>query len=117
MSRFQLILTDSGEEIAAGSTITIQGLSRTFSGVVTELEPPEADFCGCVHYRDPAGKDRTCSGESLGAQWHYDGELVRWDSEEADREAFDSGRWTAADTESMERGRDLPMRNEAGEPY
>lgn len=32
-----------------------------------------------------------------------------------DREDFDSGRWSDDDTRSMEAGRDLPMRNEAGE--
>jgi hypothetical protein len=115
MSKFELILTDSGEVIGVGSTITVLGLGGPFAATVTELETPEPDFGGCVHYTDPDGKPRTCSGESLGAEWHYDGQPHRWDSTESDRDAFDSGHWTQEDTASMERGRDLPMRNEAGE--
>ena len=114
MSCFTLFMIDSDEEITVGSTITVPGLGGSFTGTVTELEPPEPEFGGCVHYTDPDGKDRTCSGESLGAQWLYDGEPLPLD-DISDREAFDSGRWTQEDTDSMERGRDLPMRNEAGE--
>lgn len=116
MSRFTLFMTNSDEEITVGSTITVPGRDGSFSATVTELEPPDPEFGGCVHYRDADGKDGHCSGESLGAEWLYDGQPVRWDSSAADREAFDSGRWTDEDTASMERGRDLPIYNDAGEP-
>jgi len=116
MSRYALIYADGGELVNVGDTITVEGRNGPFEATVTELEVPEPDFGGCVHYRDTAGKDGHCSGESLGAEWYFDGQPVRWDSEADDREAFDSGRWTAEDTASMERGRDLPTFNDAGEP-
>ena len=40
-------------------------------------------------------------------------EQDNWDA--GDREDFDSGRWTNEDERSMNAGRDIPLRNEAGE--
>lgn len=115
MSRFELIRAATGEPICAGDAITVNGPDGGIPATVTELEPPEPEFCGCVHYLTATGKEGNCSGESLGAEWHFDGQPFQHDAELDDREAFDSGRWTREDTESMERGRDLPLRNEAGE--
>lgn len=41
---------------------------------------------------------------------------MRIEAANADDDDFHSGRWTREDTESMERGRDLPRYNDAGEP-
>lgn len=110
MSRFELVRADDGEPIAVGDTVTVSGIAC----IVTELETPEPDFCGCVHLTS-GGKTSTLPVEAIDAQWFYAGQPYRWDAELDEREEFESGRWTQEDTDSMERGRDLPLRNEAGE--
>jgi hypothetical protein len=109
MSRFELVRADDGAPITVGDTVTVRGVACT----VTELEAPEPDFCGCVHLTS-GGKESTCAAEDIDAQWFYEGQPYRPEPYD-DREDFDSGRWTQADTDSMEAGRDLPLRNEAGE--
>ena len=111
MSRFELVRADDGAPITVGDAVTAWGRPYT----VAELEAPEPDFCGCVHLTDRDGKRKNFPAEDIGAEWFYAGQPYRPDAELADREDFDSGRWTQADTDSMEAGRDLPMRNEAGE--
>jgi hypothetical protein len=83
---------------------------------VTELEFPDPEFTGCVHLKGADGKEFHCDADAIGADWFYNGQPIKWDSEQSDREDFDSGRWTQADTDSMERGPDGPYFNEAGEP-
>jgi hypothetical protein len=107
-----LIRTDDGTGITAGDEVTLNGVTLT----VTELEFPDPEFTGCVHMKDADGKESHCDASDLGAEWFYNGQPIKWDSEQSDREDFDSGRWTRADTESMERGPDGPYFNEAGEP-
>jgi hypothetical protein len=111
VSRFELVRTDDGEPISVGDTVTVNDCAR----VVADLEPPEPEFVGCVHLVPMPHQRSTCSPEAIGAQWLHDGQPVRFEADHDEREAFDSGRWTQADTDSMEAGRDLPMRNEAGE--
>lgn len=112
MSRFELVCTTSGHAINVGDEVTAYGHTRT----VAELEPPEPGFYGCVHLAPTEQRlSPTCPVEAIGAEWHYDGQPYRFDVDLADSEDFDSGRWTQEDTDSMERGRDLPMRNDAGE--
>lgn len=118
----ELIRTADGENFTLGDTITagdeitltVRGIAIT--ATVDELEPPDPEFCGCIHYTAADGKKATCAAEELSADWHYNGQPMTWDREQSDREDFDSGRWTQADTDSMERGRDLPIYNDAGEP-
>jgi hypothetical protein len=117
MTHFELVCTTSGHGISVGDDVTLNGDTLK----ITELEAPEPGFCGCIHLIDAAGKESTCEAEDAGAEWHYDGQPYRPnyagpDADELDgREDFNSGRWTQADTDSMEAGPDLPMRNEAGE--
>jgi|GEM_PF-4751033 len=110
MSRFELIRADDGEPISVGDTVTVRGVAR----VVAELETPEPEDVGCVHLVPVSGERDTCSPDAIGAEWFYDGARYEWPDVDG-REDFDSGRWTQADTDSMERGRDLPLRNDAGE--
>lgn len=106
---------ETGEEICAGEEITVplRG-GGTSPAIMTEFEPPEPDFTGCVHYRLPDGKEDFCHPEDIGAEFRApDGRPFRWDTN--DRDDFNEGGWTREDTESMERGRDLPLTNDAGE--
>lgn len=104
--------TDDGTRLGAGDEVTINGATAT----ITELEYPDPEFTGCVHLKDASGKEFHCDASDLGADWCHNGQPIQWDSSHADREDYESGRWTQADTDSMERGRDLPMVNDAGEP-
>lgn len=110
--------TTDGEQIVVGDEVTVTHKGATITATVIELEPPEPDSWGCVHLKDASGKQFHCPEDALGAEWiGPDGQPVSFDADLNDREDFDSGRWTREDTESMERGRDLPLYNDAGEPY
>lgn len=109
--------TDNGDRIDVGDEVTLTHKGATITATVTDLEPPEPESWGCVHLKDASGKQFNCPEDALGAEWiGRDGQPVRFDADPSDREDFDSGRWTREDTESMERGPDLPRYNDAGEP-
>lgn len=115
MTKTTLNNAESGDEIHVGDEITVSiGDGKTICATMTEFEPPEPEFAGCVHYRLPDGKDDFCHPEDIGAEFLApDGRPYRWDHNGHDD--FNEGGWTREDTESMERGRDLPMTNDAGE--
>lgn len=100
--------------LVVGDEVTHNGESAT----ITAIEQPEHDFAGCVHLKRANGSEFDCAPESFGAQWsgwgYVDGVYMGDDGRE-DRDAYESGGWTQDDTESMERGRDLPLRNDDGE--
>lgn len=108
----ELVRKSDGSAITAGDEVTVRGITAT----VVELEFPDPEFCGCVHLKGADGKEFSCSDDELEAQFvRNDGQPYTFGDFD-DREEFDSGRWTAEDTASMERGRDLPFYNDAGEP-
>ncbi|MEM8515194.1 hypothetical protein RCH14_004554 [Massilia sp. MP_M2] len=115
MSKSTLNNAESGEEIDVGDEITVQLRGgKTLPATVTMLEPPDPTFGGCVHYRLADGKEDFCHAEDIGAQFCApDGSPYRWDGINHDENA--EGGWTREDTESMERGRDLPLTNDVGE--
>lgn len=108
---------ESKKVIAVGDEITVPLRSdQKSAAIVTEFEHPDPEFAGCIHYRLPDGGHGTCHPADIGAHW-LDNNGKPYDFEPVDNshEEYMSGRWTAEDTASMERGRDLPPRNEAGE--
>lgn len=106
---------ESGEQIRIDDEITVSLRDgSTITATLIEIEPPEPEFGGCVHYRLPDGKEDFCHVEDIGAQFIMpDGRPYRYNAADHDDPA--EGGWTREDTESMERGRDLPLTNDAGE--